>query len=97
MGVISAGTSGGQHVRQAMVQTLTWQGAYVVAELGISAPRTKSDEAGRFTDVPTVTAISAFTKLLLDAPAMRGSDLAALAGRVVHSFGIDASHITPPV
>ena len=97
VGVISAGTSGGQHVRQAMVQTLTWQGAYVVAELGISAPRTKSDDAGRFTDVPTVTAISALTKLLLDAPAMRGSDLAALAGRVVHSFGIDASHITPPV
>ena len=80
-----------------MVQTLTWQGAYVIAELGISAPRTKYDDTGRFTDVPTVTAISALTKLLLDAPAMRGFDLAALAGRVAHSFGIDASHITPPV
>src|SRR5262249_55911323 len=40
--VISAGTSGGEHARREMAQTLTWQGAYVVGELGIAAPRTKS-------------------------------------------------------
>ncbi len=51
--VISAGTSGGRYARQAMAQTLTWQGAYVVAELGITGPRTKSDDQGRVTDVPT--------------------------------------------
>ena len=50
MAVISAGTSGGPYARQMMVQTLTWQGAHVVAELGIAAPRTKSDADGRFTD-----------------------------------------------
>ena len=38
------------HARQAVAQTLTWQGAYVVAELGVAAPRTKSDEEGSLTD-----------------------------------------------
>ena len=61
--VISAGTSGGRYARQAMAQTLTWQGAYVVAELGITAPRTKSDDRGRLTDVPTIMAISSLTEL----------------------------------
>ncbi len=43
IGLVSAGTSGGYHARRALVQTLTWQGAHVVASLGIDAPRTKSD------------------------------------------------------
>ena len=30
-------TTGGLHARLAMAQTLTWQGAYVVAELGVAA------------------------------------------------------------
>ena len=70
VGVIAVGTSGGWHARQAVAQTLTWQGAYVVAELGIAAPRTKSDEEGRLTDVATVTAIAALTELLLGVTTM---------------------------
>ena len=97
VGVISAGTSGGRHARQAMAQTLTWQGAYVVAELGITAPRTKSDDEGRFTDVPTVTAISSLTEILLDAAATPATDLVDLAARVVGSLGIDATHVTSAV
>jgi hypothetical protein len=77
------------------VQTLTWQGAYVIAELGISAPRTKSDEEGRLTHVPTLMAVAALTNLLLDAAAMPAPDLADLARRVVRSLGIDTSHVTP--
>ena len=30
VGVISAGTTGGEHARRMMAQTFTWQGAYVV-------------------------------------------------------------------
>jgi hypothetical protein len=97
VGVISAGTSGGQHARQAMAQTLTWQGAYVVAELGMAAPRTKPDDEGRFTDVPTVTAISSLTELLLGAAAMPATDLVDLAGRVVGSLGVDPAHVPPTV
>jgi chromate reductase len=95
--VITAGTSGGRHARQAMAQTLTWQGAYVVAELGITAPRTRSDDEGRFTDVPTVTAVTSLTELLLDAAAMPATALVDVACRVIGSLGIDTAHLTPAV
>jgi NAD(P)H-dependent FMN reductase len=95
VGVISAGTLGGHHARQAMAQTLTWQGAYVVAELGITAPRTKSDDEGRFTDVPTLAAIREMTELLLGTSASPASELVDLAGRVVSALGVDSAHVAP--
>ena len=95
--VISAGTSGGRYARQAMAQTLTWQGAYVVAELGIAAPRTKSDDQGRFTDGPTVIAISSLTEVLFEAAVMPATTLVDVAGHVVGSLGIDTAHLTPAV
>jgi NAD(P)H-dependent FMN reductase len=92
-GVISAGTSGGEHARRMMAQTLTWQGAYVVAELGIGAPRTKSDEQGTFTDGATVDSISRLTELMVDTAAMSPSALRQLALRVVGNLGIDTAHV----
>jgi chromate reductase, NAD(P)H dehydrogenase (quinone) len=97
LAVISAGTTGGRYARQAMTQTLTWQGAYVVGELGITAPRTKSDDQGQLTDVPTITAISSLTGLLLDGAAMPATALVDVAGRVLGSLGIDTAHLTPAV
>ena len=97
VGVISAGTSGGRHARQTTAQTLTWQGAYVVAELGIAAPRTKSDDEGRVTDASTVAAISSLTEQLLGAAAMSANELVNLASSVVSSLGVDSAHVTPAV
>jgi chromate reductase, NAD(P)H dehydrogenase (quinone) len=93
--VVSAGTSGGPNARRMMIQTLTWQGAYVVAELGIAAPRTKSDQVGRLTDEPTLAAITSLTDVLLGAPDMAADELVALASRVVGSLGIDVVHVAP--
>jgi chromate reductase, NAD(P)H dehydrogenase (quinone) len=93
--VISAATSGGQHARQTMAQTLTWQGAYVVAELGIAAPRTKSDDNGRFTDVPTLASIASMTELLLGASTGPSTETVEVARRVVTSLGVDSTHVTP--
>jgi chromate reductase, NAD(P)H dehydrogenase (quinone) len=95
VGLISAGTSGGPHARQTMAQTLTWQGAYVVAELGIAAPRTKSDDVGRVTDGPTRAAISSLAELLLGAAATPAHELVELASHVVSSLGVDTDHIAP--
>jgi chromate reductase, NAD(P)H dehydrogenase (quinone) len=95
VGVISAGTSGGRHARQTTAQTLTWQGAYVVAELGIAAPRTKSDDSGRLTDASTVAAISSLTEQLLAAAGMPADELVNLASRVVSSLGVDSVHVAP--
>ena len=97
VGLISAGTSGGAHARQTMAQTLTWQGAYVVAELGIAAPRTKSDDVGRITDGPTLAAISSLAERLLGVAATPGRELVDLAGHVVSSLGVDTDHIPPAV
>jgi NAD(P)H-dependent FMN reductase len=94
--VLSVGTTGGQHARRMLAQTLTWQGAYVVAELGIASPRTKSDERGRLNDEATVAAIASSTRALLGTPRMAADELVALATTVVDSLGIDVAHVAPP-
>jgi NAD(P)H-dependent FMN reductase len=63
--VISAGTSGGEHARGDLARTTSWQGSSVVADLGIAAPRTKSDADGRITDEATLAAIEALVDALL--------------------------------
>jgi NAD(P)H-dependent FMN reductase len=94
--VLSAGTTGGHHARRIMTQTLTWQGAYVVAELGIASPRRKSDQHGRLSDDATLAAIASLTRVLLAAPSMTGDELVGLATTVVHSLDIDVTHVAPP-
>jgi hypothetical protein len=91
MAVLSAGTSGGPHARQMMIQTLTWQGAHVVAEVGIAAPRTKSDEDGRFTDAATLGELSALADAVLAAVA--AEDRVPLAIAVVTRFGISPERV----
>ncbi|MGH9135021.1 MAG: NADPH-dependent FMN reductase [Ilumatobacteraceae bacterium] len=93
--VLSAGTTGGWYARQALVQTLTWQGAHVVAELGIAAPRTKSDRDGRLTDETTIDAIHQVAAVLLDAPHLAPDARLALVRAIVDIAGVDAHHIAP--
>jgi chromate reductase, NAD(P)H dehydrogenase (quinone) len=93
--VLSAGTSGGLHARRTTAQTLTWQGAYVVAELGIAAPRTKFDDAGRLRDDATAAAIAAVVATALVAPTMASAELVATATAVVRSLGVDTAHVAP--
>ena len=66
--MISAGTTGGADARRQLIQTLTWPGAHVVGQLGIAAPRTKSDATGRYTDPTTIAEIKQLARLAADAP-----------------------------
>ncbi len=93
--VLSAGTSGGHYARQALVQTLTWQGAHVVADLGIAAPRTKSDADGQLTDEPTIAAIRDLTTVLIGAPRLDPEARLALVTAIVDAAGVDVRHIAP--
>jgi len=93
--VLSAGTSGGQHARWMTAQTLSWQGAYVVAELGIAGPRAKIDAEGRVTDDGTRAALRDLVTVLLAAPAMQPDDRVACATAVVARLEIDTAHIPP--
>jgi chromate reductase, NAD(P)H dehydrogenase (quinone) len=67
VGVISAGTSGGEHARVMLMQTLTWQGAHVVADLGIAGPLTKVDTNGAFVGATTIDALRWFAQQMYDA------------------------------
>ncbi len=93
--IISAGTSGGAHARAQLAQTLTWQGAYVIAELGIPVPRTKSDAQGRFVDPGTIVALSSLADVALAVTAMRADEIVSSATNVVRSLGVDTGHIAP--
>ena len=69
--LLSAGTSGGLRARRDLVRTLCWQGAHVIASLGIPAPNTKSvtdaDGSRRFTDPETVREIESLASSLIAA------------------------------
>jgi NAD(P)H-dependent FMN reductase len=93
--VISAGTTGGVFARRMMAQTITWQGGYVVGQLGVAAPRTKSDEAGRITDADTLAAIGALTGGLLDAATLPSNELVDRATAVVAALDVDVAHVAP--
>jgi chromate reductase len=94
--VVSAGTSGGHHARRMLAQTLTWQGAHVVAELGIPAPRTKSDATGRITDAATLDALGGVASDLLGAPALPAAELVASVERVLARLAVEPGHVAPP-
>lgn len=93
--VVSAGTSGGVHARRDLVRTLTWQGAHVVGELGISAPRTKSDPTGRYTDAATIIEIERLARVALGAPTLSAEERLELVRAVTAGAGIEAGHIAP--
>jgi chromate reductase len=95
--VMSAGTTGGPFARQMLIQTLTWQGAHVVAQAGIAAPRTKSDADGRLTDDATIAEIERLTAVLVDAPTLEAGDRLELVRAVVATAGVDSSRIAQPV
>jgi NAD(P)H-dependent FMN reductase len=94
--VISAGTSGGEHARADLARTLTWQGAYVVATVGIAAPRAKSDADGHITDEPTLAALRDLVGVLLSAVEAPAADVVARATQVVGALGVDTGHVLPP-
>lgn len=93
--VLSAGTSGGAHARRQTAQTLTWQGAYVIAELGVAAPRTKFDDDGHLTDVATREEITALAATVMAAATMATTELVHVAVEVLAELGLDADHVAP--
>ena len=95
VGILSAGTSGGPFARQVLAQTLLWQGAHVVAQLGIPAPRTKSDASGAITDAATIEAIRAFVAAVLAATRLEPSARTLLSTQVAATVGASRSLTAP--
>ncbi|MEP6624298.1 MAG: NADPH-dependent FMN reductase [Acidimicrobiia bacterium] len=95
VGLITAGTSGGYHARAALVQTLTWQGAHVVASLGIDAPRTKIAADGRFADVATLAVLREFADRMVGASALTPDDRLGLVYGIVEAASVEPGHVAP--
>ena len=94
-GLVSVGTSGGHHARRALVQTLTWQGAHVIASLGIDAPKSKSDADGHITDTATIVALEAFARSMMDIPTLGARARLDVVGGIVSDAGIEGHRIAP--
>lgn len=56
--VLCAGTTGGPNAIGQVARSLTWQGAHVVAALGVAAPVTKRGPDGRIVDEATLRALA---------------------------------------
>jgi chromate reductase, NAD(P)H dehydrogenase (quinone) len=87
--VLSAGTTGGAHARHQLIRTLTWQGALVVADLGIASPRTKTDRSGAFTDAVTIDAIQKLAAVARSAPSLPDDQRNDLVSAVLASAGVE--------
>jgi NAD(P)H-dependent FMN reductase len=99
--LLSAGTSGGAFARRDLMRTLSWQGAHVVASLGIDAASSRSvtDANGmrRFTDPTALNDIGQLVSSLLASVAKKPSDRFADITRLARDAGIEqgplADHI----
>jgi len=85
--VLCAGTTGGPNAVGQIARTLTWQGAHVVATLGVAAPRTKCDADGRIVDPATLADLAEVAGRVADAV---GSDerREALTAETLHRLDI---------
>ena len=88
--VASAGTTGGVFAIEQLVRTLSWQGALVVATLGISAPITKTDGDGSFVEEATLSGIAGWAQSVVDANTDSSKELLRTVTNTVTPFGIDA-------
>ncbi len=99
--LLSAGTSGGVFARRDLVRTLSWQGAHVVASLGIEAANTKSvsdsDGARRMTNPKTLDEIEALASSLVASVAQSPSERFAAITRLARDAAVEvgplADHI----
>jgi chromate reductase len=99
--LLSAGTTGGVFARRDLVRTLSWQGAHVVASLGIDAskmsPASKPDGA-RAIAPETLDEIRALASALVAAIAQRPSERFAAMARLARDAGVEmgplADHIS---
>jgi chromate reductase, NAD(P)H dehydrogenase (quinone) len=90
LGVLSAGTTGGENAIEQLVRTLSWQGALVAGVLDISAPRTKMNNDEGFTDPNTIADIEAWADRVIEAAEGTPSGRLEIVAAVVSRYGIDA-------
>lgn len=87
--VMTAGTTGGANAIEQIARTLTWQGAVVMATLGIATPRAARDEIGHFTDGGSLRAFRQLAEAVLASRTMTELARRSAAAETVRALGID--------
>lgn len=99
--LLSAGTSGGPRARRDLVRTLSWQGAHVLASLGIPAPNTKSitttDGSRRITNPATIQEIQSLAASLVAAIQQRPSERLSAITSLAVDAGVDPSPLAEQI
>ncbi|MBV1892686.1 MAG: NAD(P)H-dependent oxidoreductase [Ilumatobacteraceae bacterium] len=85
---LSAGTTGGHHALHDLVHTLSWQGAWTFAVLGIAAPLPKMTN-GAITHDATANEVASLTTKLVRAIREPGPSRRSALNSVVSTYGID--------
>ena len=93
--VLSAGTTGGSYAIEQTARTLTWQGAHVVAQYGLAAPRTKSNQYGSIVDPQTIEALRGFARSVSTSIILSTEDRERLSVRVAAGVGASRSEAAP--
>lgn len=88
VGIISAGTTGGTLAIDQLVRTLSWQGAWPMATLGIAAPQPKMSE-GEFVDEAVISELNEFTANIISVITGTADDRQTALNTVVERYGID--------
>lgn len=89
VGVASVGTTGGPYALEQLVRTISWQGGWPVATLGVSSPRTKSDESGQLTDDQTLRNIESWVDTVVEAASATAERRRELLAAIIEPLGID--------
>ncbi len=87
-GVLSVGTTGGNHARDQLIRTLAWQGALPVASLGVEAPRTRMTD-GAFTDAGSIAAIEGWAADVVLANRLPHAERVKKTLHLLEPLGID--------
>jgi len=95
VGILSAGTTGGPFAREVLARTLLFQGAHVVAQYGLAAPRTKSNQYGTIVDELTLQELRGFAHSVLTTVGMDDAALEDLSRRVAARVGVTRSQTAP--
>ncbi len=87
--VLSASASGGVHALRQLARTLLWQGAFVVGQLGVAAPRSKADAEGRIVDNAIKGELVMLGDDLIQALAMKAHQLEVATEEIANKLGIN--------
>ncbi len=93
--VLTVASTGGGWARQALARTVAYQGGFVLAQLGIDAPRTRFTDDGTIRDAVTRTVLGTFADAIVVAAAMPEASRIRRARATLATLDVEAEQKMP--